>query len=93
MNDDIPELEALITKNISHALVYACHFWGRHLEDSPDEDCSTVQRHLYMLLHKNFLYWLEILSLAKAIPSAEESLLAAANFLKVRGCVVEFAPV
>ncbi len=88
LNDDIPELEALISKNISVALIYACRFWAEHLKDSPRNEGhfrSAVQPHLEMLLHEKVLHWLEVLSLVKAIPSAKESLLAAAEFLEVRG--------
>ncbi len=87
LNDDITELEAQISKNISVALIYACRFWAEHFKDSPRNEGqfrSAVQPHLEMLLREKVLYWLEILSLVKVIRSAKESLLAAAEFLEVR---------
>ncbi len=86
-NDDVPELEALISKTISTALIYACRFWAEHLKDSPCNDryLQAVQPLLKTLLHEKALYWLEVLSLVKAVPSAKESLRAAAETLEVRG--------
>jgi len=86
LNDDIPELEMLISRNISTALIYACRFWAEHLEHSPrtEPHLSAMRPLLKMLLHEKVLYWLEVLSLVKAAPSAKESLRAAAEFLEVR---------
>ncbi len=42
--------------------------------------CSHISRHL---LYEKVLYWLEVLSLIKAIPLAKESLQVAVDFLKV----------
>ncbi len=87
LNEDIPELDALISKNISTALIYACRFWAEHLRSFPRDDklLGVVLPLLKSLLHEKFPHWLEVLSLVKAIPSAEELLCAAAGFLKVRG--------
>ncbi len=73
LNDDIPDLAALISENISTALIYACRFWAEHLRDSPRNDGqlrTVIQPLLRMLLCKKVLYWLEILSLVKAVLSA-----------------------
>ncbi len=87
LNDEIPELDELISKNISTALIYACRFWAMHLRDSflDERLLLAVQPLLKTLLHEKVLYWLEVLSLVKAVPSAEESLLSAADVLEVRG--------
>ncbi len=87
LNDDIPELAGLISNNISTALIYACRFWANHLEDSFRNDwfLRSVQPLLKTLLHEKLLYWLEVLSLVKEAPSAEESLRAGAEFLQVCG--------
>ncbi len=89
LNDEIPGLETLVSKNISTTLIYACRFWTEHLRlaDSPRNErlLRAVPPLLRILLHEKFLYWLEFLSLVKAIPSAEESLMAAADLLEVRG--------
>jgi len=91
LNDDIPELEALISKNISATLSYACRFWAEHLRDCSHNEwlLCAVQPHLKMLLHEKVLYWLEVLSLVKAISCAEEALLVAAEFLEVRGLLLD----
>ncbi len=90
VNEDIPELEALISKNISAALMYACRFWAMHLKDSPRSESHSraVQPLLKMLLHEKVLFWLEVLSLIEAIPAAKELLLAAAEFVEVRGLLL-----
>ncbi len=87
LNDEIPELDALISKNVSTTLIYACRFWDIHLDDCPRDDwcLRAVQPLLKKLLHEKVLFLLEILSLVEEIPIAEESLLAAAAFLKVCG--------
>ncbi len=85
LNDEIPELDVLISNNISTALIYACRFWADHLKHTPRNDrlLGAVQPLLETLLHEKVLYWLETLSLVKAVPSAEKSLTAAAEFLEV----------
>ncbi len=87
LNDDISELQALMSKNISSALIYACRFWAEHLKDSArsEPNLRAVHPLLKTLLHEKVLYWLEVLSFIKAVPSAKESLRAAAEFLEVRG--------
>ncbi len=86
LNDDIPELEALISKNISTALIYACRFWAEHLKDSPRNELHlcAVQPLLKVLLYEMVLYWLEVLSLVKDVSFVKELLPAAAEFLEVR---------
>ncbi len=87
LNEDIPELDALISKNISTALTYACRFWAEHLRNFPRDDqlLHAVLPLLKSFLHEKFPHWLEVLSFVKAIPSARELLRAAADFLKVCG--------
>jgi len=85
LNDDIPDLAALISENISTALIYSCRFWAVHFRDFPRSDGrlrAVIQPLLRMLLCEKVLYWLEILSLVKAVRSVEESLLAAAEYLQ-----------
>ncbi len=73
LNEDIPELDALISKNINTALIYACRFWAEHLRNIPRDDqlLRVVLPLLKLLLHKKFPHWLEVLSFVKAIPSVE----------------------
>ncbi len=87
LNDEIPQLESLLSDNISPALVYACRFWAEHLKGASRDDVqlrAAAQPLLKTLLHEKVLYWLEILSLAKSIPLAEKSLQVAAEYLRVR---------
>ncbi len=100
LNKDIQDLDALISKSkIGNALIYACRFWAEHLNDFAaesalnkkelnDEHLHSVQQLLDTLLSEKLLFWLEILSLVKAIPSAEGSLSAATRIFKVCHSVV-----
>ncbi len=40
LNDEVPQLESLLSENISPALVYACRFWAEHLKGA---SCDDVQ--------------------------------------------------
>ncbi|KLO04488.1 hypothetical protein SCHPADRAFT_1003285 [Schizopora paradoxa] len=66
------------------ALVYACRYWGEHLGQANRGDGfrARAQPLLRTFFHQKVLFWLEILSLEKAITSAEKSLMAAKEFLQ-----------
>ncbi len=57
LNEDIPELDVLISKNISTALTYACRFWAEHLRNFPRDDhhLRVVLPLLKTLLREKFL--------------------------------------
>lgn len=72
----------------SETLVYTCQYWAEHLECAfpslrTDERFGVVQSLLSTLLRTYILYWLEVLSIAKAVSSASNALLVATTFLKV----------
>lgn len=69
-------------------LSYTCQYWAEHVESAfpslrTDEEFGVVQSLLSTLLRTNALYWLEVLSVANLVPSADHSLSVAAMFLKV----------
>ncbi|KLO03707.1 WD40 repeat-like protein, partial [Schizopora paradoxa] len=79
LNSKIPQLE-----DEDHTLVYACHYWGEHLKHATRDDSFRAQAQplLRTFFHQKALFWLEILSLAKAVSSAKKSLGAAREFLE-----------
>ncbi|KLO08314.1 WD40 repeat-like protein [Schizopora paradoxa] len=81
LNKSLQELEV---EHIDFALVYACRYWGEHLGQANMDDSFYTQAHplLRTFFHHKALFWLEILSLAKAVSSAEESLRTARNLLE-----------
>ncbi|KLO08972.1 hypothetical protein SCHPADRAFT_585405 [Schizopora paradoxa] len=82
----IPTSHVLNEKNyqLDRTLVYACINWGNHLKNAPCNErfCARVRPILHTILQEKFLLWLEALSLAKAVPSAEVSLRAAMHLLE-----------
>ncbi|KLO04396.1 WD40 repeat-like protein, partial [Schizopora paradoxa] len=76
LNSKIPQLE-----DEDHTLVYACRYWGEHLKHTTRDNsfCAQAQLLLRIFFHQKVLFWLEILSLAKAVTSAEKSLMATAR--------------
>ncbi|OCK73088.1 HET-domain-containing protein [Lepidopterella palustris CBS 459.81] len=51
----------IITDCLSPEVQYACRYWVHHLEQS--KDCICNGDVIYAFLQKNFLYWLEAMSL------------------------------
>ena len=76
-NKDVTNLKMHIEKHISPALLYACRFWGEHLEHTGFE--AGLFRKLQTLFGKKFLFWLEALSLTNYVGLA----LAACSALNV----------
>lgn len=87
INDTLmAEAGGMVSENISSSLIYACRYWAEHLKKCDRNDAhfrALAEPHLKTLLCNNFLFWLEILSLAKAVPSAATSLEIASDFLEV----------
>ena len=70
-NDDVEDLDTRVDQHIPPALLYACHFWDDHLNQS-DFKMDLFQK-VESLFKEKFLFWLEALSLTGSIgltPSA-----------------------
>ncbi|KLO08317.1 WD40 repeat-like protein [Schizopora paradoxa] len=87
LNEKIPQLiTELVSKD--YVLIYACQYLGEHLEKASanceNSNAIRAQAHplLHTLLHQKALFWLEILSVAQAVPSGKRSLQAAEDLLK-----------
>ncbi|KAF8298355.1 WD40 repeat-like protein, partial [Clavulina sp. PMI_390] len=76
-NSSIPQLPTLIEDNIGSTLSYACHFWASHLVSAKDVTPSTLNAIKNLLSTPQFLYWLEVMSLTDASPTAALSLVVA----------------
>ncbi|KAG9119525.1 hypothetical protein FRC07_005411, partial [Ceratobasidium sp. 392] len=62
-DDDVPGIDEKVEKAISKGLVYACRYWGAHLElGEPIEDLADA---VYELLSVRLLLWMEVLNLQK----------------------------
>ncbi len=64
-NKDIEDLHSRVDKHIPPALLYACHFWGDHLEYIDFE--TDLFGKLRTFFEKKFLFWLEALSLTSDV--------------------------
>ncbi len=60
-NKDVEDLDSRVDKHIPPALLYACRFWGDHLEHIAFE--TDLFGKLRAFFETKFLFWLEALSL------------------------------
>ena len=80
-NDDVPGIQTCIQNCIGSHLSYACCFWADHLQETMFE--PDILLCLDNLLHHQLLYWLEVLSLIKKVPTASSALVSAAHWTSV----------
>ncbi len=64
-NSDVQDLKSRIAEHISPALLYACRYWDDHLKHLDFE--TDLFNKLRGFFDKNFLFWLEVLSLTSNI--------------------------
>jgi hypothetical protein len=80
-NDD---MKKPIPIPIAAHLLYSCRFWAEHLEeDDKKYDRYTLLKEIEYFLYNRFLFWLEVLSLAKEVPVAQRALLTTIRWLGV----------
>jgi hypothetical protein len=84
-NDKVRDLKSRIAKSIPPHLYYACRFGWQHLRDIPPEVSSGIEllRDIEDFLHVRLLYWLEVMSLIKKIPTAWLALHSMARWIGV----------
>ncbi|KAF8289742.1 hypothetical protein DL93DRAFT_2201702, partial [Clavulina sp. PMI_390] len=90
-NYSIPDLGALIQDKIGETLSYACHFWGSHLALATDLSPSTVGSITALLSTVQLLYWIEVMSLTGASPSAVLSLKLMLSYVQPASDITAFA--
>jgi hypothetical protein len=85
-NEDIPNLSERISKFIPSRLSYSCRFWAAHIaEASRDQTHSgLLLAELRKFFYTNLLYWLEVMSLIKEVPTSSIALFVAASWIQVR---------
>jgi len=64
-NSDVQDLKSRIAKHITPALLYACRYWDDHLKHLDFE--TNLFNKLRAFFDKNFLFWLELLSLTSNV--------------------------
>ena len=67
-NKDIKDLKSRVEKHIPPALLYACRFWGNHLEHTHFE--TDLFEKLQTFFETKLLFWLEALSLTNNLQLA-----------------------
>lgn len=90
-NDDVPDLASRIDAVIGKHLSYSCRFWADHLQAISFDD--VILEEIKDFLHKQLLYWLEVLSLIKAVAIASPALVSTSNWIGVSArsiCVIIF---
>jgi NACHT domain len=84
-NSDVGDLRKRIDECINPALQYTCVSWHMHLIEAhaTPADEPQIDRTLKKFMEKNFLFWLEVLSVLGAVRNAAEAMRAAVDWLKV----------
>jgi hypothetical protein len=76
-NVDVPNIKGLLEKHIPHRLYYACRFWSFHVSETPTGEFA--QKHLELFFRKDFLSWLEVMSLRQSSPQIALASLSASH--------------
>jgi hypothetical protein len=84
-NDDVEDLNARVDQHISPALLYACRFWGDHLEHT--EFKMDLFGIVETFFKEKFLFWLEALSLTRIIGLAPSAFATLNKWLVSSRCV------
>jgi hypothetical protein len=86
-NDEVPDLPARIQNYIPNYLYYACRFWADHLRGTDFE--SDFLPYLNDFFRRQLLYWLEVLSLTKAVHIASPALLSIVDWVQVSASIAD----
>ena len=75
LNSEVSTLAQKIEQSISSHLFYSCHYWASHVtHDQTTLFNSKITTQVRDFLNKQFLYWIEVLSLKKSVQIAAHSL-------------------
>ena len=86
-NSEVNDLKERRDQYISHALRYACKSWHKHLIETHTTNISKITSAFHHFLEKNFLCWLEVLSVLGTVRDAVDALGIAAKWLQASFCV------
>jgi hypothetical protein len=82
LNSEVFDMESRIKDNIPLHLKYASLYWAGHLSDEPfDEEVLEL---LHEFMGKQFLFWLEVMSVTKQMNVAAHMLSLLIDWMKVR---------
>jgi hypothetical protein len=84
LNSDVEGLRSLGETTLGGALVYACKSWYHHLV-ATEHLISNVLSALRCFLERNFLFWLEVLSILGVLGDAARALTATLQWLNKVG--------
>ncbi|CAE6532620.1 unnamed protein product [Rhizoctonia solani] len=66
-DNEIPGIQERVKESICLALLYACKFWGSHLQATQIPTCEDLHDMLYEFMSLRFLFWVEVMNLNKCI--------------------------
>jgi hypothetical protein len=69
-------------------LSYSCHFWAHRVQALPPDDEILEEVRVKDFIHTQLLYWLEVMSLVKAVGMASPALLLTSSWLKVSNLII-----
>ncbi|TDL19768.1 WD40 repeat-like protein [Rickenella mellea] len=84
---DICNLDKCIKQNISLQLLYSCKYWISHLQTVPLD--LNFESKVEIFFYKQFLYWLEVLSMVKIL-NISSSILSLVLKLNINNDVKDF---
>jgi hypothetical protein len=82
LNADVPDLLSREMKYIPRHLSYSCSWWANHLAETAFDE--EIFRDLEYFMQKQFLFWLEVLSIIKRVNLGSRALSLLANWMLVR---------
>jgi hypothetical protein len=82
LNADVPDLMSREKQHIPPHLSYSCSWWASHLAEA--EFDNGIFRDLENFMQKQFLFWLEILSISKRVNLGLQALSLLVNWIQVR---------
>jgi hypothetical protein len=82
LNADVPDLLLREKQHIHPHLSYSCSWWANHLAETAFDE--EILRDLEYFMQKQFLFWLEVLSIIKRVNLGSRALSLLVNWILVR---------
>jgi NACHT domain len=82
LNTNIPDLLSREKQHIPQHLSYSCSWWASHLAETEFDE--GIFRDLEKFIQKQFLFWLEVLSIIKRVNLGSRALSLLVNWMLVR---------
>lgn len=73
-NSEVSDLPARLQKAVNMELHYTCVYWTNHLASVSSPGERNIEKELETFCTLHLLHWIELCSLLKRLPSAEEGL-------------------